>query len=132
MNLDGPVSTIMTAGPETVGPHASLAAVQDILFAVCGHHVPVVSGHRLVGIVSSNDLRRAVSAGGEVDLRLEAVAARTAMTPDPVTITPSTSIRRAAELLRTGSFGSLPVVEDGELVGIVTVADVLGYVLGSG
>jgi CBS domain-containing protein len=135
MRLDAPVSTIMIAGPETVGPLTPLSAVREILFRLHAHHVPVVAGRKLIGIVSSNDLLRAGPPGrfaavGRVDAVLEGIPTREVMTPDPVVLTPTDTIRRAAELLRTGSFGSLPIVDDdGELLGIVTVADVLGHVL---
>lgn len=124
----------MTAGPETVGPLTPLTAVREILFRLRVHHVPVVSGHALIGIVSSNDLLRAGPAGrfasaGRVDAVLEGIPARDVMTPDPVVLTSSESIRRAMELLHAGSFSALPVVDDGQLVGIVTVTDVLGHVL---
>jgi len=136
MRLDAPVSTIMTAGPETVGPLTPLLAVREIIFRMRVHHVPVVSGKQLIGIVSSNDLLRVGPEGrfasvGRVDAVFEGMPARDAMTPDPVVLAPSDPIRRAIELLREGSFGSLPVVDDGELVGIVTVSDVLGLVLDS-
>jgi len=134
MKLDLPVSTIMTAGPETVGPLTPLSTVREILFRLHVHHVPVVSGHQVIGIVTSNDLLRAGpddrhASVGRIDAVLEGVPARDVMTPDPVVLAATDTIRRAAELLRTGSFSSLPVVDDGQLVGIVTVSDVLGYVL---
>lgn len=134
MRLDAPVSTIMTAGPETVGPLTPLSAVREILFRLHTHHVPVLAGRRPIGVVSSNDLLRVGPAGhfaaaGRVDAVLEAIPARDAMTPDPVVLASSDPIRRAMELLRTGSFSSLLVVDDDELVGIVTVADLLGWVL---
>jgi CBS domain-containing protein len=134
MRLDAPVSTIMTAGPETVGPVTPLSTVREILFRLHAHHVPVVLDHRLIGIVSSNDLLRVGPAGhfppvGRVDAAFERIPARDVMTPDPVVLAHTDSIRRAMELLRTVSFGSLPVVDDGQLVGIVTVADVLDWVL---
>lgn len=135
MRLDAPVSTIMTAGPETVGPLTPLSTVREILFRLHAHHVPVVIDRRVIGIVSSNDLLRAGPEGrfaavGRVDAVLEGIPTRDVMTPDPVVLAASDPIRRAAELLRTASFGALPVIDDdGELVGIVTVADVLGWVL---
>lgn len=134
MRLDAPVSTIMTAGPETVGPLTPLSAVREILFRLHTHHVPVLAGRRPIGVVSSNDLLRVGPGGhfasaGRVDAVLEAIPARDAMTPDPVVLASPDPIRRAMELLRTGSFSSLLVVDDDELVGIVTVADLLGWVL---
>lgn len=77
-------------------------------------HLPVVDGTgRLVGIVSDRDLRRPASTVGEV------------MTPNVLTIGASTDVRHAARLMRERKIGSLPIVEDGKLVGILTETDVL-------
>lgn len=134
MDLDAPISTIMTAGPETVTPQTPLVHVQDILFRNHVHHVPVTSERTLVGIVSSNDLLNAV--GGDrfasaklVGAVLEQITAGEAMSTDLVTLGPDEPIRRAVEVLRVGSFHALPIVQDGELVGIVTTADLLGLLL---
>ena len=55
----------------------------------------------------------------------ELVAVRQIMNPDPVSVAPMTSVSEAVELMRRRRIGSLPVVEDGRLVGIVTVYDFL-------
>jgi acetoin utilization protein AcuB len=47
------------------------------------------------------------------------------MNPDPVSVAPTTPVSEAVELMRRRRIGSLPVVEDGRLVGIVTVYDFL-------
>ncbi len=134
MDLDAPISTIMTAGPETVTPQTPLVRVQDILFRNRVHHVPVTSERKLLGIVSSNDLLNAV--GGDrfapasmVGAVLERITAGEAMSTDLVTLSVDDPIRRAIELLRLGSFHALPIVAGDELVGIVTTADLLGLML---
>jgi acetoin utilization protein AcuB len=55
----------------------------------------------------------------------ELVAVRQIMNPDPVSVAPTTPVAEAVELMRRRRVGSLPVVEDGRLVGIVTVYDFL-------
>ena len=47
------------------------------------------------------------------------------MTLDPVTVSPSATLREAARLLLNGRFNGLPVVEEGRLVGIVGMEDML-------
>lgn len=134
MTLDDPISSIMTAGPETVTSTMPLVRVQDILFRAHVHHVPVTHERRLLGIVSTNDLLRVI--GGdlyapahEVMAALERLTAGEAMSTEVVTVGPDEPIRRAVEILRVGSFHALPVVDDGELVGIVTTGDLLGLLL---
>jgi hypothetical protein len=55
----------------------------------------------------------------------ELIAVRLIMNPDPVSVAPKTPVAEAVELMRRRRIGSLPVVEDGRLVGIVTVYDFL-------
>lgn len=55
-----------------------------------------------------------------------------AITPDPVTIEATKTVRDAAELMRAGNIGDLVVVEDGRLVGIVTDRDLVVRVLAVG
>jgi CBS domain-containing protein len=49
------------------------------------------------------------------------------MTPEPVTVASDEPIRRVVELFQLDSFSALPVLERSQLVGIVTVADVLAF-----
>lgn len=53
------------------------------------------------------------------------VTARDIMTPDPVTISSSASVTEAAQLMSERNVGALPVVEGGELVGLVTEGDLI-------
>ena len=98
------------------------------------HHLPVVSGDTLKGIISWSDLlrisfgdafgadERAVDATLDHTFTLEQV-----MSSDPVTVTPQTTVHEAAEILCKGDFHCLPVVEDHKLVGMVTSSDLLKY-----
>lgn len=101
---------VVTASPDT--------PIDEALRLLREHEIrqlPVVADKGLVGIATERDLRRA----GEGD-RVADV-----MTREPVTIGGVASFDEAAKLLRENKFNALPVVQDGELVGIVTTADVL-------
>lgn len=88
-------------------------------------HVPVEDEEgRLVGIVSHRSLLR-ILADRLPGVTEELVAVRQIMNPDPVSVAPTTPVSEAVELMRRRRIGSLPVVEDGRLVGIVTVYDFL-------
>lgn len=76
----------------------------------------------LVGIVSERDVVKALAAKGS---GLDALAARDVMTPDVTTVTPQTSINDAMELMDKGYFRHLPVLDQGTLVGIISVRDVV-------
>lgn len=78
--------------------------------------MPVMRGERLVGIVTQRDLRSAPTTARNVSQ---------IMTAKPFVIAPDASVDEAAHLLRTYKVGALPVVDGQELVGIITVSDVL-------
>ncbi|MEE6295566.1 CBS domain-containing protein [Georgenia wangjunii] len=54
------------------------------------------------------------------------------MTPNPTTIEANRSVREAAELMRAGDIGDVIVVDDSEVVGIVTDRDIVVRVIGAG
>ena len=81
--------------------------------------IPVVSSGGLVGLVNERDLR--LFAGKLTDTQVS-----DAMKAAPPTVTPETSLHKAAQLLKEHKLDSLPVIEGTRLVGIITTTDVLG------
>jgi CBS domain-containing protein len=77
--------------------------------------VPVIKNRKIVGIITRKDLLRKPE---ETQLGL-------LMTPKPVTIGPDASVSEAARILVTKKIRRLPVVEDGHLVGLLSVADLI-------
>ncbi len=85
-------------------------------------HVPVEDGEgRLVGLVTHRDLLRLMSNG----TRAENITVRDVMRAKPVTVTAATGTLEAIQIMREQHIGCLPVVEDDQLVGIVTSYDFL-------
>jgi hypothetical protein len=83
-------------------------------------HLVVLEGTRLVGVVSERDLGGTTrAASGRV------LAVRDVMTPDPVSASPATTLRQAANLMRGRTIGSLVVVDNDRVAGIVTTTDLL-------
>lgn len=83
--------------------------------------VPVVdAGGKLIGIFSERDaLVRVMAAGKDPDTtRLEEV-----MTRDPDTVKSSDAVLHALELMNQHNYRHLPVVDDGRLVGLVSIRD---------
>ena len=76
----------------------------------------------VVGIVSERDLVRAFASHGAAALELEA---RNVMTREVVTCDPDDSIDHVMELMTRGRFRHLPVVRHGELLGLVSIGDVV-------
>lgn len=118
------VSRIMTENPATVSPGSSADMVRQQLESGGLHHLPVVDEGRVVGIVSSADLMKLYLLDGAAALRAATVAQ--IMVKDPVVIDSGSTMRQAAEVLASGGFHALPVVDaENMLVGIVTSSDLI-------
>lgn len=96
------------------------------------HHLPIVdSKQKVVGIISSHDLLKKLTnmAPFLKDLRDESLNSlldiTEVMTPDPVTIHPYATVEEALEIFSKHHIHALPVIQDDELVGILTTNDVI-------
>lgn len=125
------VRDCMAADPPTVAPRDSLQRVIELLRRRDIRSVPVVEEGRLVGIVTDRDIRQVAPAyplfRDEEEIRhyTERLTVSAAMTADPMVIAPDAPLVRAAKLLETYRIGSLPVVDGAELVGMISVTDLL-------
>lgn len=96
-------------------------------------HMPVVDGDVLIGLVSLSDLQRvsfidAYSKEGTEDTPVyNMLSIRDLMIKNPLTASPKTTILEVSKLLASKEFHSLPVVDEGKLVGIITTTDLLHY-----
>jgi CBS domain-containing protein len=118
------VQDLMTRDVITLRPVDNLRRVDALLRRGRVRHLPVVDGGRLVGLVTHRDLLAAAARGREEP----AVWAMDAMTRDPTTVRPDSSLREALELMLRNKFGCLPVVDaGGALVGILTESDLVRF-----
>jgi acetoin utilization protein AcuB len=117
----------MTREVVTLGPETSAAEAWGVCQELGIRHLPIVEAGRLVGLVSDRDLRDVSpprGSGGERDT-LGWVRLRDIMSTDLVTIGPLDTIEHAAREIYDRKIGCLPVVADGELVGILTSSDMM-------
>jgi CBS domain-containing protein len=128
------ITEIMTTPVRTVTVDAKLSAVRRVLTQEGIHHVPVVDGATLVGIVSSRDLLRVYRAGRAKasakadDLLDRGAVVAEIMSTDLATIGSHESVEAAVELIASGRIHSVLVLDrDERLVGIVTDTDLLDY-----
>jgi CBS domain-containing protein len=108
----------MTRDPVVAAPDEKLSAVDGRMREGSFRSLPVMKEEKLVGIITDRDIRRHTGF-------LEHTEVLQAMSEDLITVTPSNSLREAARLMGERKIGAIPVVEDGNLVGIVTTTDVL-------
>ena len=119
------IEQFMTSDLITVGPDEGVELVANLMKWKQIRHVPVEdSAHHLLGLVSQRSLI-ALIADRAADLGKRPIPVREVMSSEVVTVTPETSTVDAIELMRKNKVGSLPVLKDGKLVGIVTEFDFL-------
>lgn len=133
-----PVSHIMSKNLYKVNLSNTLREVNSLFQNHPIRHIPVVSGEKLVGIISKTDLLR-VSYGGNfgVDQQsgvdeaiFDMFTIAQLMAKEPKTVGPDTTIHNAAEILTENEFHALPVTDsNGNLEGIITTTDVIKYLL---
>ncbi len=121
------MTTEVTALQET----DSLLDARMVFVRSSFRHLPVLRGKALVGVVTEHDVKQfapSLLSGvkpDEYNRLLETTPVSRAMTREPLTVRPEQPIFEAAALLYDRSFGCLPVVENGELLGILTTTDML-------
>jgi CBS domain-containing membrane protein len=129
-----PVSEVMTTTVQTAGVGDSLSKVRSMVADGHFHHVPILNGTKLVGMISSRDLVQIYryiapngSSSSEFDLADEPSIANS-MTTDLVTMRADESIEKAINTLGDGRVHSIVVLDEQDiLVGIVTNIDLLEY-----
>lgn len=107
----------------TIAPEASLQDAVNVLAAKrIGAVVVTDFAGRVAGILSERDIVRATSRNG-CDALKEPVSAY--MTREVVTCQAGDSVERLMEMMTSGRMRHLPVVEDGQIAGIISIGDVV-------
>jgi len=132
MNVLTPISEIMSKDLITVGEKDKLTVVKEIFDKYNIHHIPVVRFRAIVGMISKSDYLyfvRGFSQNEEDkfvnDSRLRSYTADEIMTTRLAKVLPGDRINVALEIFSINRFHAIPVVENDELVGIVTTHDII-------
>jgi len=135
MKKNVPVSTIMTTNVVKLNLKDELTKAKTLFKKYKIRHIPVVTGTKIVGMLSYSDLLRisfadAVFEGEEIDsVVYDMFDISQVMTKNIVTVNEDTTIKETAEILASREFHALPVVKGENLVGIVTTTDLIKYLL---
>lgn len=121
--MNEPLSSIMTTKVITAGPDDKLSVARDVFMKNRVHHLPIVRGTRLVGILTTYDMFKLIDSGHDY----HNVLIKDVMTQKVATLEPKDKVGSAAELFLENLFHAVPIVENGELKGIVTSFDVIKY-----
>jgi CBS domain-containing protein len=115
------------AGVVTVTPDQSIEALAAILLE---HHIgalPVVDGGGgIVGMISERDLVRGLATSGGEIVNL---TVRDLMTADVVACKSTDSLSGIKEMMTEGRFRHMPVIEESELVGLITIRDIVEHMV---
>lgn len=115
----------------TITKNERMTVAKKILEEKNIRHLPVVEGKKLIGLVTNMDIRKAeASPATSLEIRelhylLDKLTVGEIMTRNVITISPDVSVEEAATILHDNKIGCLPVVEDGNLIGIITENDVM-------
>ncbi|ARV13370.1 CBS domain-containing protein [Gilvibacter sp. SZ-19] len=129
-----PISKIMTPNIKTVNQTNTLYDVKDMLEEEQFHHVPVVSGDKVVGMLSKTDLQKisfinTVDGQGLTTAMYDALTIEQVMTKDVETVQKTDTIHDVAVTLAKNQFHALPVMDGDKLTGIVTTTDLIDYLI---
>ena len=125
------VRDLMTARPITVSPDMPMLQARQRMVDERIRHLIVVEDDRVVGIVTDRDIRLNLPSPAtslsvwEINYLLARLSVESVMTKALVTVSPGWDPRDAAVLMLDHKIGALPVVDNGELVGIITETDLL-------
>ena len=125
------VSDLMTTSPITVGPETPVLDARQLMIDKRFRHVLITVGPKLLGIVTDRDIRLNLPSPAtslsvwEINYLLARLTVESVMTTSLVTVSPRQDTREAALLMLDHKIGALPVVDGGQLMGIITETDLL-------
>ena len=118
------IRSTMTLNVITIAPDDSIKEAYEIMKEFDFRHIPVVEGTSLLGILSERDILMH-SSYEEKKLLVPEIPAYEVMTTDVITCSPKSTVADAAAAMVDHKIGCLPVIENKEIVGLVTSTDLL-------
>ena len=112
---------IMTENPECATPGTTVADVAAIMRDMNVGVVPVTDDDRLLGVITDRDITIRVTAAG---MAPQDVTVQDFMSPNVVTVSPDDSVDDVRKLMADHQIRRVMVVDDGKLVGVVSLGDV--------
>ena len=137
MDILRPISSIMTSDLICLDPNHTISDVRNVFKNNRIHHIPIVTDQKLVGIVSKSDylffrkgfIENDIEENLE-ELRLSAFNVSHIMTKNVAKLSSTDRISVAIEIFKENLFHAIPVVDEDNIVGIVTTYDLLKCLTG--
>jgi acetoin utilization protein AcuB len=114
------VGQIMSAKIVTISPNRQVGQALKLMQKHEIRHLPVMEKDRMVGWITSRDLREILLAS-----MLEEIKVGDVMVQAPLSVTPDTEVEEAARLIHEHKIGGMPVMEGDRLVGVITMQDLV-------
>ncbi len=115
------INALMVPDPITISARASISEAIELMKINSIRHLPVVSEENILeGFLTLADLKQGLIPSMLGDLNL-----RDLMIKEPITVSPDDDVEIAAQLIYKHKIGGMPVVDNGQLVGIITATDIL-------
>lgn len=127
-----PISSIMTKNVVCVSPDQKIIDVKYIYEKKkFHHHIPVTKDKKLVGMLSLIDFMYHIKGAGlnDDDAIYTELCVKDIMTPNPYAVGPNTMLNEVAEELSKGRYHAIPIVENENIVGIVSTADIIRFLM---
>ncbi len=118
------VSEIMSRELITITPDKRVGQALQLMQNQKIRHLPVTEKGRMVGWITSRDLREVLLAS-----MLEKITVADVMIKAPISVGADTEVEEAARLIKEHKIGGLPVLEGDRLVGVITMLDLIGAFL---
>ena len=135
MKQRSPISEIITKNLVTANVTDGLKEISGLLKTNNIRHIPIVSGDKLVGIISKTDIMRLsfgdIYEGQENadEAIFDMLTTAQVMVNSPTTVNAHDTIKEVAELMSSVEFHALPVLDEGKIVGIISTTDLIKYLL---
>ena len=114
------VGQIMSQKIVTISPDKRVGQALKLMQKHQIRHVPVMEHDRMVGWITSRDLREVLLAS-----MLEEIKVGDVMVQAPLSVTPDTEVEEAARLIHEHKIGGMPVMEGEKLMGVITMQDLI-------
>ncbi|BFH73835.1 CBS domain-containing protein [Sulfurisphaera javensis] len=119
LKFSGIIDSIMTTKIETIPQNASILDAAKLMTMKGVRRLPIVNEYRMIGIITAADIVKYLDKHKQIGNVLDAG------TRNPWTVNRYMSIIDAAKMMKEKKIGTLPVVDDSKLVGIVTERDLM-------
>jgi len=120
----------MTVNPYTITADAPINEAIEMMREKGLKRIPVVSGERVVGMLTNTDIYKVSPTKTttlsifEINYLLSKTKVRDAMSDEVIAVSPDALLEEAALLMRENKIGTLAVVKEDKLVGIITESDI--------